>query len=80
MFITGSRKRDEMRAFDLPLPCVIPGPAGNLALVPADEKGEVISFFAWINGQERTREEWRILARRRGVEENHSSVCFRGLS
>jgi 2-polyprenyl-6-methoxyphenol hydroxylase-like FAD-dependent oxidoreductase len=61
MFVTGSLDRKHMRTFELPLPCVVPGPVGQFALVPADKEGKVISFFAWISGQERTREEWRRL-------------------
>jgi 2-polyprenyl-6-methoxyphenol hydroxylase-like FAD-dependent oxidoreductase len=61
MFITGSLDREDLGSVKWPLPCVIPGPAGQFALAPADEKGEVFTFFAWINGQERTREEWRVL-------------------
>jgi 2-polyprenyl-6-methoxyphenol hydroxylase-like FAD-dependent oxidoreductase len=61
MFITGSIHRKHMHTFELPLPCVVPGPAGQFALVPGDMQGEVISFFAWISGEERTREEWRKL-------------------
>jgi hypothetical protein len=29
------------------------------------ENGEVVSFFAWINGQQRTREEWRGLSEKK---------------
>jgi len=61
MFITGSLDRKGLRDFEGPLPCVIPGPAGQFALAPADEKGKAFTFFAWINGQERTSEEWRSL-------------------
>jgi hypothetical protein len=40
-----------MRNFELPLPCVVLGPAGQFALVPGDKEGEVISFPAWISGE-----------------------------
>ncbi|KAE9379620.1 FAD/NAD(P)-binding domain-containing protein [Stipitochalara longipes BDJ] len=63
MFITGSLDRKDLGPFKWPLPCVIPGPAGKFALAPADKEGEVISFFAWINGQEKAREEWRELGK-----------------
>jgi 2-polyprenyl-6-methoxyphenol hydroxylase-like FAD-dependent oxidoreductase len=56
MFIAGSLDRKHMRTFELSLPCVVPGPVGQFALVPADREGEVVNFFAWISGQERTRE------------------------
>jgi 2-polyprenyl-6-methoxyphenol hydroxylase-like FAD-dependent oxidoreductase len=62
MFITASLNRNDVRPFKLPSPCVVPGPAGQFALV---ENGEVVSFFAWINGQQRTREEWRGLSEKK---------------
>jgi 2-polyprenyl-6-methoxyphenol hydroxylase-like FAD-dependent oxidoreductase len=51
IFITGSMHRNHMRNFELPLPCVVLGPAGQFALVPGDKEGEVISFPAWISGE-----------------------------
>jgi 2-polyprenyl-6-methoxyphenol hydroxylase-like FAD-dependent oxidoreductase len=58
VFITGSLNRKDVRPFELPSPCVVPGPVGQFALV---ENGEVVSFFAWVNGQqkvERSGEGW----------------------
>jgi 2-polyprenyl-6-methoxyphenol hydroxylase-like FAD-dependent oxidoreductase len=60
MFITGSfKKGDDFKIFEKLLPCVIPGPAGQFALAPMD--GEVVTFFAWVDGHQRTREEWKAL-------------------
>jgi 2-polyprenyl-6-methoxyphenol hydroxylase-like FAD-dependent oxidoreductase len=48
---------------NLPLPCMLFGSAGSFAIMPSSYDGEEIGYFATIESQDRSRDEWAQLDR-----------------